>query len=194
MTEALDKVLNNADRIQRVYELLRSYGADEQQAHVGSIALAEKFTWTGAVLNFNATGKIATDDPACKEYVAKDYAFLLPAEAPDAGKPKVDPVLLALARAGNQTARTKIYKQLGDLAATDALIADKPAAESAATDDDASKKKNGATDHRNNPFHKSNWNISKQGALLRAVGPTKSAQIADSVGSKIGATQPNLNY
>jgi len=50
------------------------------------------------------------------------------------------------------------------------------------------------TDHATNPFHKSNWNVTKQAALLRAVGSEKCAQIAASVGSKIGATHPNPNF
>jgi hypothetical protein len=195
MSEELDKVLNKADRIQRVYELLRSYGADERQAHVGSTALAENFTWTGSVLNFNATGKIAADDPACKEFIVKDYAFLLPSkENTEAARLGIDADVLASARAGNKTAYAKVYVQLGkDRAATDALLGEKkPAAES--SDDDATKKKIGTADHRNNPFSREGWNISAQGKLLRAVGVEKCAAIARSVGSKIGATQPSPHY
>jgi hypothetical protein len=64
----------------------------------------------------------------------------------------------------------------------------------APTDSTPEKTKSNGAEHRNNPFHKSAWNISKQGALLRAVGAEKCAAIANAVGSKIGATKPNLNY
>ena len=45
-----------------------------------------------------------------------------------------------------------------------------------------------------NPFSGKAWNVSKQGALLRAVGPEKCAAIAASVGARIGDTKPNANY
>ena len=58
---------------------------------------------------------------------------------------------------------------------------------------DADDKDHGG-DHKTNPFHKSNWNVSKQGALLKAVGREKCAAIAAAVGSNIGATRPNPNF
>jgi len=42
-----------------------------------------------------------------------------------------------------------------------------------------------------NPFSRAGWNVSKQGALLRAVGKDKTAAIAASVNSHIGATKPS---
>jgi len=186
MSEDLDKVLLKADRIQRVYELLRSYGADEQQAHVGSTALAEKFTWTGSVLTFNVTGKLAVDDPACREYIAKDYAFLLPPpKAADA--PNVDPELLALAKAGNMTARSKIFVAVGrDGAKLDALMTETKPDVPNTPDKPAPKQHKGI-----NPWSQEHWNISAQGKLIREIGLAAATGIAKSADSYVGATRPS---
>ena len=45
-----------------------------------------------------------------------------------------------------------------------------------------------------NPFSKDGWSLAKQGSLLKAVGPEKSAQIAAAVGAKIGDTRPNPKF
>jgi hypothetical protein len=50
--------------------------------------------------------------------------------------------------------------------------------------------KGGNVKGRNNPFSAEGWSVSKQGALLRAIGAEKTAAIAASVGSRIGATRP----
>lgn len=49
-------------------------------------------------------------------------------------------------------------------------------------------------DHSGNPFHRSQWNISKQGALVKSLGLEKTNQIAKSVGSHVGATRPNPDF
>jgi hypothetical protein len=49
-------------------------------------------------------------------------------------------------------------------------------------------------DHSNNPFHKSQWNVTKQGALIKTLGLDKANAIAKSVGSHVGATRPNADY
>ena len=54
-------------------------------------------------------------------------------------------------------------------------------------------KTNGA-DHAKNPFHKSNWNVTKQAQLVKSIGIEKAAAIAKAVGVTIGQTKPNLNY
>jgi hypothetical protein len=49
-------------------------------------------------------------------------------------------------------------------------------------------------DHASNPWSRQGFNITKQGALIKAIGVEKSARIAASVGCKIGDTKPNPNY
>jgi hypothetical protein len=58
----------------------------------------------------------------------------------------------------------------------------------------AEPKKTTPRDHSNNPFHKSQWNISKQGELVKRLGLAKTNAIAHSVGSHVGATRPNADY
>jgi len=48
--------------------------------------------------------------------------------------------------------------------------------------------------HANNPWHRSAWNVSKQGSVLRALGAEKAAALARSVGCVIGSVRPNPNY
>lgn len=59
-------------------------------------------------------------------------------------------------------------------------------------DPEGDKKKAVAQDHKGNPFSAAGWNVSKQGALLRAVGREKCEQIAAAVNSRIGATKPSM--
>lgn len=42
----------------------------------------------------------------------------------------------------------------------------------------------------NNPWTKENWNVTRQGALVKELGEEKASQLAISVGSKLGATKP----
>jgi hypothetical protein len=55
---------------------------------------------------------------------------------------------------------------------------------------DAGKPEVKSEDRRSNPFSKEGWNITKQGSLIRSLGATKAAQIAASVGAKIGQVRP----
>jgi hypothetical protein len=204
--KSLDEVLNKHDRIQRVYELLRAYGADEQQAHVGSIALAEKFTWTGSVLNFNETGKIAADDPACKAYIAKDFGFLIPAATTD--KPKVDTSFEEQQAfgAGNVQARGVLVRKIGEAAANERAIAwglgslhdykkrgMKPTSEANVTiatsaKSEPTKPNVGST----NPWSEEGWSPAKQLSVVKAMGAAKASEIARAATppSFLGAPRP----
>jgi hypothetical protein len=48
----------------------------------------------------------------------------------------------------------------------------------------------GSGGRANNPWTKENWNLTKQGAVVREIGEAKAGEMAASVGSKIGATSP----
>jgi hypothetical protein len=200
MTEELDKVLNAADRIDRVHKYFVSLGSTEEQAATAAKAFAEKFTYDGAVLSFQGKPVIDARDDVIAHFKANKLDFLLPPPKTEAEQHNVDPALLAEARAGSFTAKGKLFRALhgnkprSAVAATEAelnaLITGK-----AATADDATKKKTDKpNDHKTNPFHKSNWNLTAQARLLRAVGPEKCAAIANAVGSKIGATRPNMDF
>ena len=99
----------------------------------------------------------------------------------------------------NMTARTELLRQVGkpeaDRIAQQYGLRDVADSRRGTPPADVEgKKKIGTASHKGNPFHASNWNVSAQGKLLRAVGAEKCAAIAAAVGSKIGATRPNPNY
>jgi hypothetical protein len=49
-------------------------------------------------------------------------------------------------------------------------------------------------ERKSNPFSVAGWNVTKQGSLIKAVGFEKAAQIAATVGVRIGDSRPNPNY
>jgi hypothetical protein len=101
-----------------------------------------------------------------------------------------------------QGARHQHYKQvLGSDKAAEKAMAEEAAAYGCVpgslkqgTKPNSEKKAGATSDHSKNPFHKSAWNISKQGQLISALGFDKASAIAKSVGVKIGDTKPNANY
>lgn len=196
VTEHNEKVLRNQDRIQRVHELWKSIpGVSDEQAIVAAGQLAPRFEWTGSVLNLD--GKPATVETV-REHFGSNYGFLLPAENVAAkDTPQVDPARLALARSGNLTARAQIVRQLkGDVAATDALIAGKTADDTGADKDrDAQGRFKAASPAekeagKNNPWAPDNFNVTRQGQIVKALGMEAAQRIAKAAGSHVGATRP----
>jgi hypothetical protein len=192
MTEDLEKVLRKADRIQRVHELWKAIpGATDEMAIAASSTLAERFDWTGSVLNLD--GKPATAE-AVREYFGTNYGFLFPSKSENADAPKVDQQLLASARAGNITAKGRLVRQLGSLAAADAVLADKA---NTGADDTARDEKGrfvGATPQEkeaaaNNPWGP-NWNATRQGQIVRQLGIEAAQRIAKAANSHVGAVRP----
>jgi hypothetical protein len=212
-TPEFDAEMNRIDRIDRVHKFFESIGASyEQAATIANSNHVEKFKWDGAVLTLQ--GKAVKEADVRAFFTSNKLDFLLPAENTPLKKIDVDAALLAAAKAGDWTAEGKLFRILhGDKPKTAAaaaetkaelaaLLAGKTAdADTAPRDDkgrfvadDASNKTPKAKDHKSNPFWRGSWNISAQGKLLRAIGAEKTAAIAASVGSKIGATKPNLDY
>lgn len=188
-TTELDKVLNKQDRIQRVHELWKSIpGASDEQAIAASATLAERFEWTGSVLNLD--GKPATVD-AVRQHFGTSYAFLLPAEnATNKDAPQVDPAALALARTGNKTAYQKVYLTLGrDKAATDALIAGKAADDTQRRDDKTGRFVADDKDN-SNPWRSPNFRTDKAAqaaaaGIIRRMGTKAAASLAKAAGKTI---------
>lgn len=58
----------------------------------------------------------------------------------------------------------------------------------------APKANGGGGDHASNPWSAKGWNVTKAGALVRAVGAERAAAIARSVGCTLGSTHPNPAY
>jgi hypothetical protein len=176
-----EQVLRNIDRVDRVHKYFKSIGSTDEQAATAAAAHADKFVWNGATLEFQ--GKpVADPDNGVREFFEKNKLdFLFPPKSDSTKQHDVDPQLLASARAGNQTARTQIYKQLGDLEATDALIAEKPAGNK--TKDDAST----------NPWRSANFRTDiaaqkRAAGIIKALGTSVAASMAKSAGKTLTGT------
>jgi len=172
-----------------IRETLSRYGSNDAQTADATLVLAKDFGMVkGAVVHIATGAEITT--PEVKAWLEANKPHLLPPkfERSLADRAFIDGSLRArgelVAQVGEAEAN-KIAQRYGLRTFFDTRRGKLPA--------DAIGKPNGA-DHSKNPWHKSNWNISKQGALLRAVGEEKAAQIAASVGSRIVATKPNPGY
>lgn len=157
--------------------ILASLGVDAAVARIASesTTLAAALDWSTA------------SPEEAKTIIAEQYAALLPTTAAaKTDEPVVDAALLASAASGNQTARARLARSLGDGKNADAAKADELIAATQAKQTEA------ANTHKNNPFSKASWNVSAQGRLIRAIGLEAAAGIAASVNSKIGATRPSM--
>jgi hypothetical protein len=193
MTEALDKVLAAHDRIDRVHKFFKSIGSTDEQAATAAAAHADKFVWNGATLEFQGKPVADPDNGVREWFTSNRLDFLLPPKSAN-DKPDVDPQLLASARAGNITAKGRLVRQLGSLAAANAVIADKA---NTGADDTARDEKGrfvGATPQEkeaaaNNPWG-SNWNATRQGQIVRQLGVEAAQRIAKAANSHVGAVRP----
>jgi hypothetical protein len=173
-------------------EFLKAEGSTDAQRADAIAVLTKQCEMVGDVVTLKATGE-ALDTEASRAWLQTNKPHLLPPiyERPLADRAFID---------GNGMARNALVKQIGKAEAD--KIAQRYGLRSAhdtrrgnaPTEPEGKKKTGNGAEHRNNPFHKSNWNISAQGKLLRAVGPEKCAAIANAVGSKIGDTRPNLDF
>jgi hypothetical protein len=194
VSEHNEKVLRKAERLQRIHELWKAIpGTTDEMAIAASATLAERFDWTGSVLNLD--GKPATAE-AVREHFGTNYGFLFPPKLENADVPKVDPQLLASARAGNMTAKSRLFVQVGrDQAKLAAVLADKS---NTGADDTARDEKGrfvGATPQekeaaKSNPWTAENWNVSRQGQIVRQLGIEAATRISRNAGSYPGATRP----
>jgi hypothetical protein len=172
-------------------EFFKAQGSTEAQRSDAIAILKSQCGIVGGVVILTATGDVLDSD-ASRKWIEANKPHLLP--------PKFEVSLAdqAFIGAGNKTAAQNLVKQVGLAEAT--KIAESygkrtPWDTRPGKAPRGPEKKNGKdADHKNNPFHASNWNLTRQAALLRAVGAEKCAAIAASVGSKIGATRPNADY
>jgi hypothetical protein len=178
-------------------EFFKAQGSTEAQRADAIAVLKNQCSMVSGVVILTATGD-ALDTDNSKKWIFEHKPHLLP--------PKFERSLADRAFIdGNMTARGELVKQLGKKEADkiaeqyglrsslDSARGEPPLKERGGPADSGKSNGKGAN-HANNPFHKSNWNLSKQGALLRAIGPEKCAAIAASVGSRIGATRPNPDF
>jgi hypothetical protein len=189
MSTELDKELSRLTRIDRVHKLfVDKFGSSFEQAEAAAKGYHDKFSWNGVNLEFR--GKLASDDDAgVREYFESKHLGFLFSDRVKGGKlPDVDRDLLAAAKAGNLTAKSKLFVSIGkDQKRLDLLLAGASGeADAQGTKDEPAPKLNG----RSNPWSKASWNVSAQGKLIREIGLQAASSIAKSAGSFVGATKP----
>ena len=161
----LDAALLALETKHRTEDFLKLLGADDEAAKLIASApdYAKRFTYDGVSLHFDKSDLPATDDPNAKAaFVEGPFKalFAKPITAEDQAKAfadkvaSLDPTLLASARAGNMTAKSRLLRDSfnGDLKSLDAALTTNKT-----TDDDATNKSNGGHDkngHGSNPFLK----------------------------------------
>jgi hypothetical protein len=181
---------------EQLYEIAtKQWNSTHEQAADLSALRRDQFSLINGVATHIATN-LPADHPEVFKVIAEQWPHLVP--------PKFEVSLSDQAfLKNNMSARGKLVKEIGQVAALelakryghDSLHSRAQGARPEnIKDPDADAKAKNKTPHANNPFHKGNWNISKQGALLKAVGPEKCAQIAASVGVTIGAIKPNPDF
>jgi hypothetical protein len=190
MSTELDAELLKIAKRRLVGEYLEALGSTPEQAKTAAAGYADQFAYSGAVLSFK--GELA-GTPAMEAKVRDWFAenkldFLIGTPTMNNGTPNANAELVEAARAGNMTARGKLFVQVGkDQAKLDAILSRKPfnAPDDTGTNVDEAAKQNGGK----NPWSGDGWNITEQGRLLRA-NPKLAASLAASAKSKIGATRP----
>jgi len=189
-----DEALAPFDIEGQLYKIAtEEWGSTHAQAEDFGKLHRDKFSLVNGIAVHAATGK-PINDPEVLKFASDTWPHLIP---PPFEVPLADAAFLD----NNMSARSRLVRELGPTAALDVAKryghetlhstkkGKRPDNIKAPAED--TKAKNA---HASNPFHKSNWNISAQGKLLRAVGPEKCAAIARAVGSTIGATKPNPNF
>jgi hypothetical protein len=168
---------------------------DERRAEVFRKACADRFVWDGTLKFHGTHGDVPADDEQCTGFFQREYDFLVPAKEKEGEHGELDANDITLARAGNVTARGRLFRELhGDkprtaegetAAALDKLLAGE-------TKVTVPGDKKITTHSGTNPWGSGpgEWNITKQGALIKALGEEKAAGIAKAAGSYIGATKP----
>jgi hypothetical protein len=173
-------------------EFLKAQGSTDAQRADAIAVLASQCTMAGDVVTLKATGE-AIESDASREWFQTNKPHLLPPlfERSLADRAFIDANLGArgaLVKQVGMTEANRIAQSYGLRSATDTRRGTAP------TEPKRKKKNSDGADHSKNPWHATAWNISRQGSVLRALGPEKAAALAASVGSRIGATRPNLNF
>jgi hypothetical protein len=195
MTEALN-IIDRLEIEEQLFKIAKAWGSTDGQAEDFSKLHANKFSRDRGVTVHTASN-LPAEHKDVQATFAKSHPHLLPPvfQVSDADRAFIN---------GDLTAKGRLVKEIGLVAANglaaryglddvhDRKRGTRP--ENIADPEADAKAKNKTTPHANNPFHKGNWNLTKQAALLKAVGPEKCAAIARSVGVTIGATKPNLNF
>jgi hypothetical protein len=197
--DTLEEALAPYDVQTALYKLaVDEWGSTEAQAYDLAALHHPEFRKDAGGQITHIDTSLPAGHPDVAALIAKQYPHLVPAvfEVPLADKAFLENNFGArgvLVRTMGEAGALALAKRYGHDSLHSREKGKRPEGVEAPTDDTAPKI-GAAGDHKNNPFSKAGWSITKQGTLLRAVGREKCAQIAASVGSKIGATRPNADF
>jgi hypothetical protein len=214
MSNEVDKALAAHEQLDKATYFLRAtVGLTDEAATDTAIAQGAKFKYDAGVLTF--LGKPVDRDSMVEWLKANGRSYLLPTNATDdtsqmspagtsAKLPKVDAALLAAAKAGNLTAKGRLFVQVGrDQSKLDALLTGTAADTSSDTERrarDALRNDRGqfsadegaalVKQHKTvNPWSADGWNMTEQSRVYR-VNPKLAASLSAAANSRIGATKP----
>jgi hypothetical protein len=196
--KAFDETIRKVETRFRIETYLMKIGASEASAKLlASSDEAKKFVYDGVDLRFGKSDLTAADDPNARAHFLDGpfkglFAVAVAADhANGDGDTQVDDADVALARAGNITAKGRILRALnGDDVALGKVLAVKRAG------DDTTALNGHGHDKSTNPFiglrDKSGKIVPEKmkavESLLRAVGTAKCAAIAKSAGLRLDGT------
>jgi hypothetical protein len=188
MSTELDTALLKIAKTRLVTEYLEALGSTPEQAATAARGYADQFAFSGAVLTFKgALAGTAEMESKVREWFADNKLEFLIGTPSNNSKVSADAVLVEQARAGNLTARGKLFVHLNrDQAKYDAVINRAPfnAKENDAPVDEAAKENHGKNPWQSGP----GFNLSEQGRIFRA-DPRLAASLAKSAGKTIGAAK-----
>lgn len=118
MDEAMHAVILQQEKIDHIYHLfLNMLNSTMEQAETASYTpvVVKLFDWDGSLFTCNRQPIRPRDEGAPIKALLRERKldFLLPAETADPVTAAIDPALLASARAGNMTSRSKLVRALG---------------------------------------------------------------------------------
>ncbi len=205
-------VLRRMDQEVKVREFFEAMGCSDRQCDVAvrSFGKDEKtFKWTGAALMWVQPGGVLTKaafDPQCREFLEREYDFLLPPKKPvtEFGEQNVtiDSSVVDQALSGSLTAKGQIARAFG--ADNTNSAASVKAAQTTDLFLKAERAKRGGggggdyDSHATNPWAPIPGNINmasgrytdecirRQMSVVRGMGLEKAAQISSAVSAKLG--------
>lgn len=172
-----------------IHAALTEYNSTASQIEDAKTVLAPLCEMKGTICILTPTGA-ALESPKSLAWLQENKPHLLPRAN------QVADAELAFTGTGNKTAAARLIRELGreeadriaQMYGKAHALDNRPGVAPKRAD-----QKNGdgkPNDHAKNPFSKAGWNVSKQGQLVRSLGPEKAAAMARAVGVTIGATRP----
>jgi hypothetical protein len=170
-------------------EAFAKLGSTEGQRADAVLVLASRCSMQGDAVILNETG-LPIDDAKSKAWIETNKPHLLP--------PKFEQSLADRAFLdGNVTARGQLLREVGEAEAT--RIAQQYGLKNLADTRRGARpaganegKRNGKD--RNNPWLADQWNVSRQGNVVRTLGVEAATRIASAAGCRLGSTKPNPQY